>query len=80
MCIVFLEPLEGTNRESGSRMRRKDSIGSNDQEIAQQLIQEKLAISKLYQENRELRQQLVTKITEAYPARGHEGNVMWLKI
>jgi hypothetical protein len=62
MHVVHLEPLEGTSRESGRRMRRMDAIGSNDQETTQQLKQVKLAIAELYQENRELRQQLATKI------------------
>jgi hypothetical protein len=56
-----------------------DSLSSNDQETAQLLRQAKLAITELYQENRELGQQLATKITEASTMQGHEGNVTWLK-
>jgi hypothetical protein len=79
MRVVRLEPLEGTSRESGRRMRRMDVHGSNDQETSQQLKQAKLAIVELYQENRELRQQLATKITEASTTQGREGNMTWLK-
>jgi hypothetical protein len=56
-----------------------DVVGTNDQETSQQLKQAKLAITKLYQENRELRQQLATKTTEASTMQGCEGNMMWLK-
>jgi hypothetical protein len=44
------------------------------------LKQVKLAITELYQENRELRQQLATKTIEVSAAQGHEGKVTWLKI
>jgi hypothetical protein len=56
-----------------------DVVGENSQETSQQLKQEKLAIFELYQENRELRQQLATKTTEQSTTQGHEGNVTWLK-
>jgi hypothetical protein len=79
MRIVRLEPVEGTSRESGRRMRRMDVTGTNDQDPSQQLKQVKLAIVELYQENRELRQQLATKTIEVSAAQGHEGNVTWLK-
>jgi 5-methylcytosine-specific restriction endonuclease McrBC regulatory subunit McrC len=39
----------------------------------------KLAIAELYQENMELRQQLVKKTIEASIAQGREGNVTWIK-
>jgi len=42
-----------------------DVMGSNDQETTQQLKKAKLTITEFYQENRELRQQLMTNITEA---------------
>jgi hypothetical protein len=54
-------------------------MGSNDQETAQKLKQAKLSIAYLYQESRQLRQQLATKITEASAAQGRGGNVIWLK-
>jgi len=76
MHVVRLEPVEGTSRESGSRTRRMDVAGTNDQEPSQQV---KLAIVELYQENRELRQQLATKTIEVSAAQGREGNVTWLK-
>jgi hypothetical protein len=60
-------------------MRRMDFMGTNDQDPSQQLKQVKLAIVELYQENRELRQQLATKTIEVSAVQGHEGNVMWLK-
>jgi enterochelin esterase-like enzyme len=48
---------EKVGEEQGGWM----STGTNDQETSQQLKQAKLAIVELYQENRELRQQLATK-------------------
>jgi len=54
-------------------------VGTNDQEPFQQLKQVKLVIAELYQENRELRQQLVTNTIEVLVAQGHKGNVTWLK-
>jgi hypothetical protein len=51
MHVVLLEPLEGISR--GSRMRRMDALGSNDQDTTHQLKQEKLAIIELYHEKRE---------------------------
>jgi hypothetical protein len=80
MRVIGLEPLEGTSRESGRKMRRMDATGSNYQETYEHLKQEKLAIAELYQENRELRPQLATKTMEASIAQDLEGNVMWLKI
>jgi hypothetical protein len=54
-------------------MRRMDVVGTNDQDPSQQLKQEKLAITELYQENRELRQQLATKTIEVSAAQGAKG-------
>ena len=54
-------------------------MGTNDQENFQQLKQAKLPIVELYQENRDLRQQLVTKTLEVSAGQGREGNVTWLK-
>jgi hypothetical protein len=68
MCVVRLEPVEATSQESRSRMRGMDVAGTNDQELSQQLKQAKLAIVELYQENRELRQQLVMKTIEVSAA------------
>jgi hypothetical protein len=79
MHAIYLDPLEGISQESGRRMRRMDSMGSNDQETSQQLKQAKLAIIELYQENKELRQQLAINITKASATQGCEGNVTWLK-
>jgi hypothetical protein len=79
MRIVLLEPLEGTSRESRSTTRWLDVVGTNDQENFQQLKQAKLPIVELYQENRDLRQQLVTKTLEVSAGQGREGNVTWLK-
>jgi hypothetical protein len=56
-----------------------DATCSNDQETTQKLKKAKLAITELYQENRELRQQLATKIAEASTTQGHTGKMMWLK-
>jgi hypothetical protein len=60
-------------------MRGMDVTGLNDQEPSQKLKQEKQAIAELYQENRELRQQLATRTIEVSAAQGREGNVTWLK-
>jgi len=68
MCVVRLEPVEATSQESRSRTRGMDVTGTNDQELSQQLKQAKLAIAELYQENRELRQQLVMKTIEVSAA------------
>jgi hypothetical protein len=38
-----------------------------------------LTIVEIYQENREMRQQLVAKTLEASTSQGREGNVTWLK-
>ena len=54
-------------------------MGENEEAPSQQLKQEKLAISELYQENRELRKQLATKTTEASTTQIHEGNMAWMK-
>ena len=54
-------------------------MGTNGQDPSQQLKKVKLAIAKIYQENRELRQQLATKTIEVSAAQGHEGNMTWLK-
>jgi hypothetical protein len=56
-----------------------DAMGENSQETSQQLNQVKLAISELYQENIELRQQLMTNIMETSTTQGCEGNVTWIK-
>jgi hypothetical protein len=79
MRAVRLEPVEGTSQERERRTRRMDVMGTNDQDPSQQLKQARLAIAELYQENRELRQQLATKTIEVSTVKGHEGNVTWLK-
>jgi hypothetical protein len=79
MRAIRLEPVEGTSRESWSRMRRTDVEGTDVRESSQQLKQVQLAITELYQENRELRQQLAVKTLEVSASQGHEGNVTWLK-
>jgi hypothetical protein len=79
MRAIQLEPVESTSRESGRRARRTNVVGTNVQEPSQQLKQAQLAIAKLYQENKELRQQLATKTIEVSAAKGRVGNVTWLK-
>jgi hypothetical protein len=54
-------------------------MGTNVREPSQQLKQAQLAIAELYQENRELRQQLAAKTLEVSASQGHEGNMTWLK-
>jgi hypothetical protein len=79
MRAIRLEPAEGTSRGSGSRTRRTDVMGTNVREPSQQLKQAQLVVAELYQENRELRQQLAAKTLEMSASQGHEGNVTWLK-
>jgi hypothetical protein len=79
MHVIWLEPLEGTSRESWSRMRRIDVGDTYVRELSQQLKQAQLAIVELYQENRELRRQLTMKTLEVSTSQGHKGNVTWLK-
>jgi hypothetical protein len=79
MCIVQLELVEGTSRESRRIMRSMDVMGTSDQDPSQWLKKVKLAIAKLYQENRELRQEPTTKTIEVSAAQGHEENITWLK-
>jgi hypothetical protein len=62
-----------------SRTRRANIVEENEKVPSQQLQQAKLAIAELYQENMELRQQLVTKAMKMPSMQGHEGNVAWLK-
>jgi hypothetical protein len=57
-----------------------DFMGKNDQDSSQWMNQAKIAIVELYQENRELRQQLATKTIEMSATQGRKGNMMWLKI
>jgi hypothetical protein len=79
MCAIRLEPVEGPSRETCDRRRRTDTEGTDIREPSQQLKQAQLAIAELYQENRELRQQLAAKTLEASTSQGREGNVTWLK-
>jgi hypothetical protein len=79
MHAIRLEPVEGTSQESWGRRRRTDTEGTDVHEPSQQLKQAQLAIAELYQENRELRQQLAAKTLEASTSQGHEGNMTWLK-
>jgi hypothetical protein len=79
MRAIRLEPVEGTSRESWGRRRRTDTESTDVHEPSQQLKQAQLAIAELYQENRELRQQLAAKTLEVSTSQGREGNMTWLK-
>jgi hypothetical protein len=79
MCSIRLEPAGGSSHEGRRRTREMDTTRENDQEPSQKLKQEKLAITKLYQENMDLRWQLATKNMEVSTVQGHEGNVAWIK-
>jgi hypothetical protein len=70
MHVIRLEPVEGTSRGSGRRTRRTDVMGTNVREPSQQLKQAQLAVAELYQENRELRQQLAAKTLEVSASQG----------
>jgi hypothetical protein len=76
---IRLETVGGLSREDMSRTRKEDITGANDREPSQKIKQAKMALSKLYQENMELRRQLVTKTMETSAMQGREGNVAWLK-
>jgi hypothetical protein len=67
--------VEKAGAEGGGQM----SEGTDVREPSQQLKQAQLAIAELYQENRELRQQLAAKTLEVSASQGHEGNMTWLK-
>jgi hypothetical protein len=60
-------------------MRRTNIEGADVLESFQQLKQAQLTIVELYQENRELRQQLAENTLEVSASQGHEGNMMRLK-
>jgi hypothetical protein len=79
MHTIRLEPVKGTSQERWSRMRRKDTQGTYVCESSQQLTQAQLAITELYQEHKELRQQLAAKTLKVSASEGHKGNVTWLK-
>jgi hypothetical protein len=79
MCAIQLETVETTSQGSWNRTRRTKTWGSNVRDPNQQLEQAQLAIAKLYQENRELRRQLVENNSEVPALQGREGNVTWLK-
>ena len=49
------------------------------QNPSQQLKQAQLAVAEIYQENRELGQQLGEKTLEASTSQGCDRNVVWLK-
>jgi hypothetical protein len=78
-CVTRLEPTGGLSHEDRSRTRRANIMEENEQVPYHQLQQVKLAIAKIYQENMELRRQLVTKVVEASTMQGHKGNMAWLK-
>jgi hypothetical protein len=80
MHTIRLEPIGGLICERRRRTRKIDITGTNDQDPSQKLKQENLGITKLYQENMELRRQLATKTMEASTVQGREGKVAWLKI
>jgi hypothetical protein len=54
-CTIQLEPVGKLSHEGGKRERKEDSTRENEEVPSQQMKQTKLAIFKLYQENRELR-------------------------
>jgi cell shape-determining protein MreC len=79
MRVVWLEPVEGSSRGISERRRRSGTENMEVQESSQQLKQAQLAISELYQENKELRKQLAEKTVETTTLQSPEGNVNWLK-
>jgi hypothetical protein len=64
MCVVRLEPIEGSSWESCERWRRLGTESMDVRESSQQLKQVQLAIFELYQENRELRKKLAERNVE----------------
>jgi hypothetical protein len=82
--ITYARYSAGTCRRYKSRkleQNKEDRYrrSTNVREPSQQLKQAQLAIAELYQENRELRQQLAAKTLEVSASQGHEGNMTWLK-
>jgi hypothetical protein len=70
MRVIRLEPVDDPSRERCGRRRREDTEGTTICEPSQQLKKGKLAITNLYQENKELRQQLVANTLEASASQG----------
>jgi hypothetical protein len=54
-CAIRLEPAGKSSHERGNRERKVEAAGANEEVSSQQLKKAKMAIAKLYQENRELR-------------------------
>jgi hypothetical protein len=72
--------LVETADKGGKRGKgRSKSSGSSVGNSAQQLEQAQIAIAELYQENRELRRQLVEKTQGISPPQGRGGSVVWLQ-
>jgi hypothetical protein len=79
MRAIRLEPVKGSSREPCDRRRRLDIEDMDTREPSQQLKQAHLAIAQLYQENKELRKQLVERTVETSTSHSRERNATWLK-
>jgi hypothetical protein len=79
MCVVRLEPVEGSRWEICDRQRRLGTESMDVLEPSQQLKQAQLAITELYQEKMELRKQLAKRTVKTSMSHSREGNVNWLK-
>jgi hypothetical protein len=73
-CVTQLELAENEGSEKGRHMQREQMKKHH-----VKLKQSNLSISELYQENMELKRQLVTKSTKASTAHSRIGNMAWLK-
>jgi hypothetical protein len=62
-CTTQIEPDGKSSQKCGIRTRKANAVRTNEEAPSQQLKQAKMAIAKLYQENRELKRQLATKTT-----------------
>jgi hypothetical protein len=65
MHAIKIELVEGPSQEIHDRQRRLDTKGMNICESSQQLKKSQLTITKLYQENKELRQRSTENTLEA---------------
>jgi hypothetical protein len=78
--LPHLSELVGIiDRGDGSRKGRGKALGPHVESLIQQLERAKLAIAELYQENRELRHQLVEKYQGITSSQGHAGSMVWLQ-
>jgi hypothetical protein len=75
MHIVQLEIVEGENKGIDERRVELGEENANTQEMKQQLKQAQHVIGQFYQENRELRRQIVEMIIETLASKSQVGHL-----